>query len=52
MAKAHPGFEAVQDKIEHEGYSKKIAGAILAKRTREASKGAKKKNPHLLRVKG
>lgn len=48
----HPGFAAVQGKIEKEGYSKKVAGAILASRTREASSAAKKKNPHLKRVKG
>ncbi len=51
MAK-HPGFKAVQGKIEKEGYSKKAAGAILAKRTREASPAAKKANPNLKRVKG
>jgi hypothetical protein len=49
---AHPGFKAVQAKIQGEGYSKKIAGAILAARTRNASAAAKKKNPHLKRVKG
>jgi hypothetical protein len=48
----HPGFKAVQGKIEREGYSQKIAGAILASRTRHASAAAKKKNPHLKRVKG
>lgn len=52
MSKAHPGFKAVQSKIEGEGYSKKIAGAILAARTRNASKAAKKHNPRLNRVKG
>jgi len=45
-------FKAVQAKIEGEGYSPKIAGAILAKKTRDASPEAKKKNPKLLRVKG
>ncbi|MDE2106517.1 MAG: hypothetical protein KGL39_55395 [Patescibacteria group bacterium] len=50
--KKHPGFKAVQKKIEKEGYSKKAAGRILAVKTREASAGAKKKNPHLKRVKG
>jgi hypothetical protein len=48
----HPGFAAVQKKIEGEGYSKKSAGAILAHASRSASKGAKKKNPHLARVHG
>lgn len=52
MSKAHPGFKAVQGKIEKEGYSKKEAGAILANKTRNASKSAKKKNPNLKRVKG
>lgn len=48
----HPGFANVQKKIEGEGYSKKIAGAILAARTRNASKAAKRRNPHLNKVKG
>lgn len=52
MPKAHPGFKSVQAHIEHEGYSKKVAGAILASRTRHASAKAKKANPHLKRVKG
>lgn len=52
MSKAHPGFKAVQSKIESEGYSKKAAGAILANKTRNASKAAKKANPRLNRVKG
>lgn len=47
----HPGFKAVQGKIEKEGYSKKAAGAILANATRHASKAAKKANPRLNRVK-
>ena len=52
MAKAHPGFKSVQKSIEKEGYSKEAAGRILASKTRKASKTAKKKNPHLNRVKG
>ena len=52
MSAKHPGFKAVQKKIEAEGYSKKSAGAILAKKTRGASAAAKKKNPRLKRVKG
>jgi hypothetical protein len=48
----HPGFKAVQGSIEREGYSKKVAGAILASRTRHASAAAKKKNPNLKKVKG
>ena len=52
MAKKHPGFKAVQKKIEGEGYGKKAAGAILASKTRHASSAAKKANPRLKRVKG
>jgi hypothetical protein len=47
----HPGFKAVQSKIEKEGYSAKTAGAILASKTRKASKSAKRKNPRLNKVK-
>lgn len=49
---AHPGFGPVQAKIASEGYSKEEAGAILADSTRNASEGAKKRNPRLKRVKG
>ena len=49
---AHPGFAKVQGKIQKEGYSAKAAGAILASSTRGASKGAKKANPKLKKVKG
>lgn len=52
MAKKHPGFKGVQNKVEKEGYSKKAAGAIVASAARKASKGAKKKNPRLKKVKG
>ena len=49
----HPGFAAVQSKIaSREGISKDRAGAILANASRHASTAAKKKNPHLKRVKG
>ena len=51
MKKAHPGFKAVQKKIQSEGYSKKSAGAILANATRKSSQAAKAKNPKLKRVK-
>ena len=52
MAKAHPGFKAVQAKIaSKEGISSKAAGAILANASRGASKSAKKRNPRLNRVK-
>lgn len=50
---AHPGFKAVQAKIAaRQGVSKEEAGAELAASTRHASKAAKKRNPHLKRVKG
>jgi hypothetical protein len=52
MKKAHPGFKAVQAKIQREGYSKAAAGGILAAATRNASKAAHKANPRLNRVKG
>jgi hypothetical protein len=52
MNKVHPGFKAVQGKIESEGYSPKVAAAILASKTRNASASAHKANPHLNRVKG
>ncbi len=46
-------FAAVQAKIaSKEGISKKSAGAILAKSSRNASAKAKKKNPKLKKVKG
>lgn len=48
----HPGFKAVQGKIEREGHSPKVAGAILASKTRKASAKAKRKNPRLNKVKG
>lgn len=51
--KDHPGFKAVQAEIaKKQGISKKRAGAILADKSRSASKAAKKKNPRLNRVKG
>ncbi len=51
MAVKHEGFKAVKGKIEKEGYSAKAAGAILASKTRGASKSAKKRNPRLNKVK-
>jgi len=48
--KKHPGFKAVQKKIAKK-YGMKAAGAILASKTRKASKSAKSKNPRLKRVK-
>lgn len=51
--KKHPGFKAVQSQIaQREGYSMERAGAILAGKTRKASKSARKRNPRLNRVKG
>ena len=45
-------FKSVQNKIaRQQGVSKKAAGAILAKSTRNASPAAKRKNPALKRVK-
>lgn len=53
MAKAHPGFKAVQKSIAKKGgMGMDRAGAILASRTRKASPAAKKANPRLKRVKG
>lgn len=58
MAKAHPGFKAVQGSIakrlEAKGVknASKRAGAILAAKTRAASPAAKRANPNLKRVKG
>lgn len=49
-SKKHPGFDKVEEKIEKEGYSKKSAGAIVAKTSRDASPAAKKKNPRLDKV--
>lgn len=52
VKKDHPGFKAVQGKIEKEGYSKQAAGAILANASRNASSAAKKSNPALKKVSG
>jgi hypothetical protein len=53
MAGKHPGFKAVQSEIaKKQGISKKAAGAILAKSSRNASKSAKAKNPNLKKVGG
>jgi hypothetical protein len=50
--KKHVGFAKAQSDVEREGYSKKIAGAIIASRSRHASAGAKKANSRLANVKG
>lgn len=47
----HPGFKAVAQGIQKEGYSKQAAGAILANASRNASPSAKAKNKSLKRVK-
>ena len=53
MAKAHPGFQAVQSSIaSKQGIPMAEAGAELAASTRRASSAAKKANPRLKRVKG
>lgn len=53
MSAAHPGFKAVKAQIARKGgYSARVAGAILADRTRRASSAARKANPRLNRVKG
>lgn len=52
-SKKHPGFKGAQASIERrEGVSKERAGAMLAAGARNASKGAKKANPRLKKVKG
>ena len=50
--RSHPGFAAVQKKVQGEGYSKEAAGAIVANAARKASPAAKKANPNLKKVKG
>ena len=53
MAKANPGFKAVQAKIaKKQGIPMERAGAILASSSRKASPAAKKANPNLKKVKG
>jgi hypothetical protein len=54
----HPGFKKVQSDIAKrknpktgKPYGEKAAGAILASKSRNASKAAKKKNPRLSKVK-
>lgn len=52
MQRKHPGFKDVASKIaKKQGISQKRAGAILASASRNASAGAKRRNPHLKRVK-
>jgi hypothetical protein len=49
----HPGFKKVASDIARkQAVSDEVASAILAAVSRRASKGAKKKNPRLLKVKG
>lgn len=51
MAKAHPGFKAVEAKIGKEPGIKN-PGAVLAAASRKASPAAKRANPRLKKVKG
>lgn len=52
-SRKHPGFAAGVRRIQSEqGYSKERASAILAAGARKASRGAKRRNPRLRRVKG
>ena len=51
--KKHPGFDKDSSKIaKKEGVSQEAADCILAASSRGASKGAKKANPKLKKVKG
>jgi hypothetical protein len=51
VTKKHPGFKKVAEEIaKKEGVSPEAAARILAKKTREASAAAKKKNPKLKKV--
>lgn len=51
MANGHPGFKAAASDIsKREGISQKRADAILASSSRNASAGAKRRNPRLNRV--
>jgi hypothetical protein len=52
VGKKHPGFKAVEKKVEAEGYGKKAAGAIVASAARNAGAKAKAANPNLAKVKG
>ena len=52
MATKHIGFKGLQNKLQKQGYSKDISGAIAAHAARNASSAAKKANPRLKRVKG
>lgn len=47
----HIGFKGAEKAVQKEGYSKAIAGAVIAKASRNASKKAKKANPKLKKVK-
>lgn len=52
MSKKHPGFAAIQARIEKKlGVPADRAGAILASASRHASAAAKKANPSLKKVK-
>lgn len=47
----HIGFKGAENKVESEGYSKSVAGAIISSASRKASAAAKSNNPRLKRVK-
>lgn len=47
----HVGFKGAQESVEKEGYSKNVAGAIIASASRKASAASKSNNPRLKRVK-
>jgi hypothetical protein len=50
--KKQMSFAAAENSVQREGYSKKSAGAIIAKASRNASPAAKRGNPNLAKVKG
>ena len=50
MAVKHIGFSGVVSKVMKGGYSKKVASAIVASASRNASKSTKKANPRLKKV--
>lgn len=52
LSQGHPGFRAVTARVRREGYSDAQARRIVAAGARNASAGAKRRNPRLLRVKG
>lgn len=51
MEKKGMGFKAAANSVQKEGYSPKVAAAIIASSSRHASSSAKKNNPNLKKVK-